>query len=247
MPIFLIIFFALGEFFVFSGGSWFWLLVILLFGYFVIRNFSRPEFKNFRALAMPFLFLLLGLMVHRSFVLSFWPSQFYLLGLTLTFHLFIRFYSQLKKSLFFFTLFSILTAGLAGFFFFRSNILQGFLGKELLLFVAIWMILETDRKIFGLLRAQSIEEGSAGGASFYPAVFSIIVSGVLVELAWILTFLPINFISLMVIWLAMFYLVREFLVLIGQNSFRWRVFWPHLAIVAVLASLLMISASWGLV
>jgi hypothetical protein len=67
---------------------------------------------------------------------------------------------------------------------------------------------------------------------------------ILVEFFWLLNLWPINIVSLVGIWLAGFYLIREFMILSVKNAFNWKTFWPQMVLILILVFLLMVSANW---
>ena len=228
----LLIFFVLAELFFLTKASIFWLIVILIFVYFALRRSVSAEFKNFFVLATPLLFLGLILILQRIYQFNFWPWHLYLLLVLVVFYFLLHFYRRSDRQSYFFQIFPLVAAALVSFVFFRSNIFENFLWKELLMFGGAFLILEGDRKI-------TKPEANS--------LFSWVGALVFLELGWLLNFLPINFLSLAGIWLAAFYLTREFILLIYRNSFTWRLFLTQAFLVLILMALIVFSSSWQLI
>jgi hypothetical protein len=254
------IFFILSEIYLFFNTSWFWLLILVIFSYFTLRSKAKEEFEYFRALIVPILFLFLNLYLYRVIDFSFPVNQIYLIILAAIFAIFLKIYSQKNRQSYAFHIIPLITSGLLAFIFFHADLSTNFFLKEALLFLGIVILMEGDRKIFSIFekplmiddeqkvnQANEIKISEINSPTDFaskPIAFSIVASMVLVELAWILNFLPINFVSLAGIWLVGFFLTRETALLFHKKLFSWRIFLPELALMAILLVIIMTTATW---
>lgn len=258
------IFFILSEIYLFFNASWFWLLILAIFSYYALKSKSKKEYRYFRVLITPTLFFALNLYLHRVINFDFPVNQIYLIILAVIFAIFLKFYSQKNRQSQLFHIIPLITSGLMAFIFFHADLSKSFFLKEALLFLGIMILLESDRKIFSIFKKIPVlnnyqrknqeiiketemkitEINSPTDFASKPIVFSIVASIVLVELAWILNFLPINFVSLAGIWLVGFFLTRETALLFHKKLFSWRIFLPELALMAVLLVIIMSTATW---
>ncbi len=254
------IFFILSEIYLFFDASWLWLLILAIFSYFVLKSKAKEEYRYFRILIVPVLFLFLNFYLYQVIDFSFPINQIHLIVLTAIFAIFLKVYSQKNRQSYAFHIIPLITSGLLAFIFFHANLFENFFLKEAFLFLGIIILMEGDRKIFSIFekplmidneqkinQANEIKISEINSPTDFaskPVVFSILASMVLVELAWILNFLPINFMSLAGIWLVGFFLAREVALLFHKKLFSWRIFLPELALMAVLLAIIMSTATW---
>jgi len=253
------IFFILSEIYLFFNTSWLWLLILLFFVYFGIKAKAKNEFKHFFILIVPTLFFVLNFYLYRVIDFDFPFNQIHLLILTGIFWSFLQIYSQKNRESYAFQIIPLVTAGLMAFIFFHADFLEHFLIKEVVFFIGIMILLEGERKIFSIFKDLKknqtiINESEIKLTEIFsptdfiskPMVFSFMASVVLIELAWILNFLPINFLSLAGIWLSAFFLIRESIILFHKKLFSWKIFLPELGIISFLIFIIMITATWGI-
>lgn len=256
------IFFILSEIYLFFNASWFWLLILAIFSYYVLKSKSKEEFGYFRILIVPILFLALNFYLHRVINFTFPINQIHLIVLAVIFAIFLKIYSQKNRQSYAFHIIPLITSGLLAFIFFHADLSTNFFFKEALLFLGIIILMEGDKKIFSIFEKPSMiddrqkenqkieikisEINSPTDFASKPIAFSIVASMVLVELAWILNFLPINFVSLAGIWLVGFFLTREVALLFHKKLFSWRIFLPELALMAILLAIIMSTATWNI-
>jgi len=258
------IFLALSEIYLFFNTSWFWLLVLSVFSYFALRAKAKEEYNYFKILIVPVLFLLLNFYLYRIIDFNFPINQIYLIALSFIFAVFLKVYSQNNRQSSAFQIIPLITSGMIAFIFFHANFFEGFFWKEALLFMGVMVLMESDRKIFSIFEKSSISSEVQGEIkqinegveiklteihsptdfASRPIAFSVVASVVMVELAWILSFLPINFLSLAGIWLASFFIVREVALLFHKKLFSWKIFLPELALVVILLVIIMTTATW---
>ena len=254
------VFFILSEIYLFFDASWFWMLILVIFSYLVLRSKAKEEYEYFRALIVPVLFLFLNFYLYRVIDFSFPINQIHLIILAFIFAIFLKVYSQKNRQSYAFHIIPLITSGLLAFIFFHANLFENFFLKEAFLFLGIIILMEGDRKIFSIFekplmidderrgnQANEIKISEINSPTDFaskPIVFSIVASMVLVELAWILNFLPINFVSLAGIWLVGFFLTREVALLFHKKLFSWRIFLPELALMAILLVIIMSTATW---
>jgi len=264
MYILSVTFFVLSELYLFFNTSWFWLLILSIFSYFALRARAKEEYSYSKILIVPVLFLLLSFYLYRIIDFSFPFNQIYLIALSFAFNVFLKVYSQSNRQSSAFQIIPLITSAMMAFVFFHADFFEGFFWKEAILFIGVAVLMESDRKMFSIFEKQSIfseaqeeEKQIDGGLEIKvteihsptdfasrPIAFSVVASVVLVELAWILSFLPINFLSLAGIWLAAFFIIREVSLLFYKKLFSWRIFLPELALVAVLLTIIMVTATW---
>jgi hypothetical protein len=253
------IFLILSELYLFFDASWFWLLVLCIFSYFSIKSKTKDDYEYFRILIIPPLFFFLNLYLYRVIDFIFPINQLYLIALAVIFGVFLRIYAQKNRETYAFQIIPLATAGFMSFLFFHADFLQNFFLKEIIFFTGILFLLEGDRKMFSIFKNSKENQEVIGEKEIKlteitsptdfiskPIIFSLIASIVLVELAWILNFLPINFISLAGIWLSFFFLSRESIILFHKKLFSWKIFLPELAMIGILIFVIMITATWGI-
>ena len=251
------IFLVLSEIYLFFDASWFWLLVLSLFSYFVIRSKSKDEFKRFSILIVPTLFFALNFYLYRVIDFVFPFNQLHLLVLTGVFAIFLHFYSQKNRESQLFQIVPLIVAGLMSFIFFHADFFHNFFLKEIIFFIGCFLLMEADRKASSIFkdsgekeeetekREIKLTETSLPNDFFSrPAAFSLIASVILVEMAWILNFLPINFLSLAGVWVSCFFLVRESIILFYKKLFSWKIFLLESGMIAFLIFIIMITATW---
>lgn len=258
------IFLLLSELYLFFDASWFWLLILVVFSYYALRSKSKDEFNYFRVLILPILFFASNFYLYRVINFDFPVSQIYLIISAVIFAIFLNVYSQKNRQSYIFHIIPLITSGLMAFIFFHADLSENFFLKEVFLFLGVMILLENDRKIFSIFEkspninnqqkenqeiaketeVKMTEINSPTDFASKPIAFSIVASIVLVELAWILNLLPINFLSLAGIWLAGFFLSRETALLFHKKLFNWRIFLPELALMAILLVIIMTTATW---
>jgi len=130
----------------------------------------------------------------------------------------------------FFRIFGPIAVAPLAFLFFRSNLFQNFFWKELIVFLALFLLFEVYRHVFAKQKMSS--------------ALSLIPAFVLLEFSWILNFLPINFLSLVVIWIILFVLINEFWLLNCERQFNLKYFLPELLFGLILIAVILLSSSW---
>jgi len=229
--------FLLAEIYYFSGFNNFWLAIILLFAlYFLSWQFKENENLKTKDLlfAWPMAFSL-ALFLYFLSVYS-WPNvfqQIFLIVSLIIFYFLNKFYQKYYHRPDFFRIFSPLIISIAAFLFFRSNLFQNFLLKEMIIFLSLFLFFEAYRQIF------SRDKNSV--------LMTLIPALILLEFAWVLNFLPINFLSIAVIWLILFILTNEWELLIYQDQFNLRHYLPEVIFAAVLITLILLSSSWKMI
>jgi len=230
------IFFLLGEILFLTKLSGFWFFVFLAFAFFAWRHFAPADFRKIRILAAPIIFLVLNLVLHNIYAFSFWAGQFHLLILTACFYYITSCYREPQRFPVFFRIFPIIPLALAGFIFFRSNVFENFVWKEIWLFLEVIFLLESDRQV-----QLSLNQAGLQKPSF---LWGVIPAVVFLELAWFFLFLPITAISLTGAWLILFYLWLEASRLTWRERFSWREFAPQLFLALIMIVLVFLTGSW---
>lgn len=230
------IFFLLGEILFLTKLSGFWFFVLVAFAFFAWRHFAPKEFRKIRILAVPIIFLVLNLVLHNIYVFPWWAWQVHLLILTACFYYIAYCYRDPQRFPVFFRIFPILPLALAGFIFFRANIFENFVWKEIWLFLEVILLLEGDRQT----------QLSLNQAGFKKPAFlwSVIPAVVFLELAWFFLFLPVTAFNLTGVWLILFYLWLEASRLAWQEKFCWREFAPQLFLALIMIVLVLLTGSW---
>jgi hypothetical protein len=227
--------FLLTEIYLYSGFATFWLIVsTFYFLYQLAKRFKEGESLQkqnfFEALPLTFLFIIF-LVLPQIFHWTKATSQIIIILGFIGFYFLIRLYQRFYKSFDFFRLYAPIVFGILSYLFFRSNLFEAFFFKELLMFFALFLFFESYRYIFKL-------NGKA------PAIFSIVPTFILLEFLWILNFLPVNFLTLAMIWLIFFVLTNEIWLLNAQKMLNLKHFLPEVVFSAVLVVVLLLTSSW---
>lgn len=231
-----LIFFLLGEILFLTKLSGFWFFVLVAFAYFSWRHFAAADFRKIRILAVPIVFLILNLVLHNIYVFPDWAWQLHLLILTACFYYIAYCHREPQRFPVFFRIFPIFPLALAGFIFFRANIFENFIWKEVLLFLEMVFLLEGDRQT-----QLSFNQAGPKSSSF---LWSAIPAAVFLELSWFFLFLPITAVSLTGAWLILFYLWIEASHLIWKEGFNWREFAPQLFLALIMIVLVFLTGTW---
>lgn len=215
--------------------SYFWLFVaILFFFYYLFGRFKIEEnsFKqNFFRIWPLILVFILFLITPQIFQWTRITSQIFTIIGYLIFYPLIIFYKRFMQSPDFFRIFSPLVFGAMAYFFFRSNLFENFFFKQLLFFLALYLYLESYRYLFELQNQNR-------------SLIALVPAFVLLEFLWVLNFLPINFLSLAGVWLILFVLANEIMILIIQNLLNLKHFLPEVIFSAILIALILTSSTW---
>lgn len=227
--------FLLTEIYLYSGFATFWLIVsTLYFLYQLAKRFKEGESLQkqnfFEAFPLTFLFIIF-LVLPQIFHWTKATSQIIIILGFIGFYFLTRLYQRFYKSFDFFRLYAPIVFGILSYLFFRSNLFEAFFFKELLMFFALFLFFESYRYIFKL-------NGKA------PAIFSIVPTFILLEFLWILNFLPVNFLTLAMIWLIFFVLTNEIWLLNAQKMLNLKHFLPEVVFSAVLVVVLLLTSSW---
>lgn len=227
--------FLTASLYLWKNFSSFWLVIATIF--FIAYLFHRfktegDSFKEtfFRVWPLTLLFVLF-LITPKIFHWTNITAQFFILVGYLSFYFLFILYRRLMPSPDFFRVFSPIIFGIMAYFFFRSNLFENFFWKQLAFFIALYFYLESYRYLFQL-------------KSKKHALTTLILAFVLLEFLWVLNFLPINFLSLAGIWLILFILANEILLLVIQNLFNLKHFLPEVVFSAFLIILILVSTSW---
>lgn len=215
--------------------SYFWLFVaILFFFYYVFERLKTEEssFKqNFFRIWPLVLSFTLFLITPQIFQWTNITSQIFIIIGYLVFCPLIIFYKRFRQSPDFFRVFSPIIFGVMGYFFFRSNLFEDFFFKQFLFFLALYLYLESYRYLFELQNQNR-------------SLIALVPAFVLLEFLWVLNFLPINFLSLAGVWLILFILANEMMILTIQNLFNLKYFLPEVVFSAILIILILTSSTW---
>ncbi|MCX8015753.1 MAG: hypothetical protein N2692_00345 [Patescibacteria group bacterium] len=215
--------------------SYFWLVfAILFFFYYLFERLKTEEssFKqNFFRIWPLFLVFILFLIVPQVFQWTNITSQIFIIIGYLVLYPLIIFYKRFMQSPDFFRIFSPIVFGAMAYFFFRSNLFENFFFKQLLFFLALYLYLESYRYLFELQNQNR-------------SLIALVPAFVLLEFLWVLNFLPINFLSLAGVWLILFILANETMLLTIQNLFNFKHFLPEVIFSAILISLILTSSTW---
>jgi len=227
--------FLLTEIYLYTGFSSFWLILsALYFFYQLAKRFKEGESiqkQNFFESFPLSLFFVVFLVLPQIFLWTKITSQIIIIFGFIAFYFLIHLYQRFYKSFDFFRLYAPIVFGALSYFFFRSNLFKDFFFKELLMFFALFFFFESYRFIFKL-------NGKA------PAIFSIVPTFILLEFLWILNFLPVNFLTLAMIWLILFVLINEVWLLNAQKMLNLKHFLPEVVFSAVLVLVLLLTSSW---
>lgn len=243
---YLLIFFSISEIFLLTKGGLFWLIVVLIFSVFCFRKFVHPDLKRFWILFPPVLLVFISFLLLKFLDVSVGIGQVFLLILLGFFYAILRFYADFKLFGYVLNALMMLIAGIMSFLFFRADVLQEFFGKEIFLFLCLLFLFEADRNVAPIFIKNDNGEEKNDTTGLRLA-YVVIPSLILVEFFWLLNLWPINIVSLVGIWLGVFYLIREFVFLSFKKDFHWKTFWPQVVLTIVLVFLLMMSASWMVV
>ncbi len=229
-----IVSFLLAELYLVSGFSYFWLIIAwLLAFYFLINQFQGLEEweDKYLYLAYP-LALLFGLFLYfpKNFTWTNFTNQIFLIAGYFIFYFLAKLYRRNCYQPDFFRIFGPIAVAPLAFLFFRSNLFQNFFWKELIVFLALFLLFEVYRHVFAKQKMS--------------AALSLIPAFVLLEFSWILNFLPINFLSLVVIWIILFVLINEFWLLNCERQFNLKYFLPELLFGLILIAVILLSSSW---
>ncbi len=231
-----LIFFLLAEILILTKLAGFWFFVFLAFAFFAWRRVSHQNFKKIRILAVPIIFLVLNLVLHNIYDFSWWASQLHILILTACFYYIAKCYREPERFPVFFRIFPIFPLALAGFIFFRSNVFENFVWKEVWLLLELILIAEGDRQIQLALNPVELKR---------PVfLWGVISAVVFLELAWFFLFLPITSVSLTGVWLILLYLWLEASRLVWQEKFLWREFAPQLFLALIMIVLVFLTGTW---
>jgi len=229
----------LSEIYYLSGFSNFWLAVVLIYFIYTLSTYLKTgeneqiDSKSF-FLAWPLSFLFGIFLFFPSVFL--WPAvlrQIYLIAGLVLFDFIIKFYKKHCYHIEFFRFFSPIVFLPFSFLFFRSNLFSGFFFKEIIFFLSLFLLFESYRQIFSTKKTSIL-------ITFIPVL-------VLLEFAWILNFLPVNFLSLGAIWLILFVLINELWILNAENQFNFRYYLPEIVFALILVVLILISSSWRII
>jgi len=230
--------FVLSEIYYLSGFSNFWFTIVLLYSVYWFINFLK--LKNEALAKKTFFFawplvLLFGVFLFfpSVFVWSTVLEQIYLICGFIIFYFLIRFYKKSCIYIDFFRFFSPLIILPFSFLFFRSNLFSDFFLKQLLLFISLFFLFESYRQIFVNKKTNIL--------------ITLVPVTILLEFAWILNFLPVNFLSIGAVWLIIFVLVNELWILNAENQFSLRYYLPEMIFALVLMVLILVSSSWRIV
>jgi hypothetical protein len=102
-----------------------------------------------------------------------------------------------------------------------------------LLFISLFFLFESYRQIFVNKKTN--------------VLITLVPVTILLEFAWILNFLPVNFLSIGAVWLIIFVLVNELWILNAENQFSLRYYLPEMIFALVLMVLILVSSSWRIV
>jgi hypothetical protein len=119
--------------------------------------------------------------------------------------------------------------------FFYSGILEYFFWKEIILFSITLILFKAIKRIF--LKKQKKKNN----------YIELSISLILLEFAWVLGFLPINFLNLSFIWVIGFYLCQEFFVLISEKKFNKKEIILKISIALIIFLTIIISSNWQMI
>ncbi len=233
LSIITIIFLTISQFLIFSEFSYFWLIILAIFSFYNWRKLANEELKKFSIIFSPTMILTLSLIFLRWSNMDLLWKEFWILILIIFFFLISRFFQ--KKSIFrqqvLSVIFYISLIYIAIWFFYLGP-LENFFIKQLILFISPLIILEGKRFLFG--------NKSSWLSSFVATL-------IMLELGWVLSLLPINFLSLAGIWVLSSYIVSEFLEILWQDSKFGAKFIIQVASVIILSLIIFVSSSWQII
>lgn len=229
-----IVSFLLAELYFVSGFSYFWLIVAWLFAfYFLTQQFEGIEEWEGKSLYLAYpMALLFGVFLYfpKNFTWTTVTNQVFLIIGYVVFYFLAKLYRRYCYRPDFFRIFGPIAVAPMAFLFFRSNLFKNFFWKELVVFLLLLFFFEVYRQIFAKKK--------------YSIALSLIPAFVLLEFAWVLNFLPINFLSIMGVWLIIFVLTNEFWLLNCDRQFKLKFFLPELIFGLILIAVILISGSW---
>ena len=237
-----LIFFILSQIFILTHGSLWWLAIILIFACFVSNKIISTKFKKFPTIGLFVIFLLFNFLFYRIFNIEVIWQEIHIIILSGLFWFFIQSLKNIskgsKKKEIRWQFLSFVSTTFLSVWFFYSNIHENFFWKELILFLGIFLIFWAEREILFVMNNMRYRK---------TAILDFALPIILVEFAWVISFLPINFLSLAGIWLAGFYLCREFAVSYWENKFHWKTFLPKTILIVIFVIIIMASANWKII
>lgn len=237
----IIVFLILSELFALFGGAWFWLLVLLAFIYWIFRRENDEDFQDISLVGTSLLLFFLNFYIQTILDFGFLAKQIHILVLLAIFVGLLKFYNKPASSwrVSSFPVILILASSFLGIWFFKAGILEGLFLKELLFFIGVVLIFRSGQRIV-FLPFESEENK-------FPWLSNILAALVLTQLAWVISFLPINFLSLGGVWLLCFYLAWEFFNWFWRRHIHFSRFLAQAAWIIILIIIIMTSASWVII